>query len=122
MLKDKKNLLGFFPFRFTPSMRSSNSFPGQGCIFCFTMSRSSLLFKRSINYYYILYKYFIKHHKLHSNAPTFRDNRGVTPKSGVFSLLGLATAICENGCYKTKRFCEIGEWTAIHGNPFFHVE
>ena len=59
------NILGFFPFRFTPSMRSSDSFPGQGCIFCLTMSRSSLVFKRSINYYYILYKYFIKHYKLH---------------------------------------------------------
>ena len=60
-----KDILGFFPFWFTPSMRSSNSFPGQRCIFCLTMSRSSLVFKRSINYYYILYKYFIKHYKLH---------------------------------------------------------
>ena len=58
-----KNILGFFPFWFTPSMRTSHSFPGQGCIFCLTMSRSSLVFKY-IYYYYILYKYFIKHYKL----------------------------------------------------------
>ena len=83
-----KNILGFFPLRFTPSMRSSNSFPGQGCIFCLNMSRSSFFFKRSINY-------FIKHYKLHSNAPTLKGYSLCYSKKWCFLLLGLATAICK---------------------------
>lgn len=76
----------------------------------YNVSRS-LVFKRSINYYYILHKYFIKHYKLHP-CPHLTGYSLCSPQKWCFLILGLATAICRNCYNKNKRFCDIGEWAA----------